>query len=113
MQWGRSHEADNSRAIRIGNKRPLSTLELNTLHGLGIHLRYHKRNPLVHPKGRAIVHHDGALFYCYRPKLLAYTPAGAEESNVNIIEAIFRQFLDGVASVFISERFPGRSLGGK
>lgn len=113
MQWRSRHETNNRRTIRIGNQRPLPTLDLDSVHRLRINLRYHKRNPLVHPKRGAIIHNNGALLHRNRPKLLAYAPAGAEQSNVDVIEAVLRQFLDGVVPIFVSDSFSGGAFGGE
>lgn len=113
MQWRRRHETNNRRTIWIGNQRPLPTLELDSFHRLWINLRYHKRNSLIHPKRGAIIHNNGPLLHRNRPKLLAYAPAGAEQSNVDVIEAVLRQFLDGVVPVFVSDSFSGGAFGGE
>lgn len=111
MQWSSGDETNNGGTIGISNERPLPTLELDSLHGLWINLRYNKRNPLHHPKRRAIIHNDGPLLHRYRPKLLAYAPSRAEQSNVHVVEAVLCQFLHGVVAVFVTDSFAGGAFG--
>lgn len=107
------HQANDSGAIGVGDKRPLSDANLNPLHGLRIHLRDHQRDLLVHPKGRAIVHHDGPLLDRDGPELLADGPTGAEESDVDAVKALGGELLDGVVVALESEAPPGGALGGE
>lgn len=113
MQRRGCHEADDRRTIRIRNQRPLPTPELDSFHGLRINLRYHKRHPLVHPESGAVIHNDCALLRRNRPELLAYAPAGAEQGNVDAVEAVRRQFLDGVIPVLVGDRLSGGAFGGE
>lgn len=107
------HQANDSGAIGVGDKRALSDADLNPLHGLGIHLRDHQRDLLVHPKGRAVVHHDGPLFDRDGPELLADGTTGTEESDVDAVKALGGELLDGVVVALEGEAPPGGALGGE
>lgn len=63
------------------------------MHCFRVHLRDHQWNLLVHPKRRAIVHHYAPPIHRDGPELLADGPAGAEQSNVDAVEALRRQLL--------------------
>ena len=107
------HQANDSGAIGVGDKRALSNADLNPLHGLRIHLRDHQRDLLVHPKGGAVVHHNGPLPDRYGPELLADGPTGAEESDVDAFKALGGELLDGVVVALEGEVPPGGALGGE
>lgn len=113
MKRGGSHETNDGRTIRIGNKRSFPAFQLNSLHSRRIHFRDHEWNSVNHPKRGAIIHNNGAFFNSYRPEFLAYTPPSAEKRNVNIVEAVLAQFLDCVTSVLICHGFSRGALGGQ
>lgn len=105
------HQANNSRAIRVSNQTPLS--QLNPSHSLGIHFRYHKGHILIHPKRRAIIHHDRPALHRDRPELLADRSAGAEQRDVDAAEALGGELLDDVALVLEGDALAGGALGGE
>lgn len=113
MQRSSSHQANNSGAIRISNKRPLSFSGLNPLHRLRVHFRHHQWDPLLHPKRRAVIQHHRPLPHRQRPELFADGPTSAEQGNVNAVEAVGGELLDGVAAAFEGEALAGGALGGE
>lgn len=113
MKGRGSHKAYNSRTIGVGNKRTLSTPELNMLHCIRIHFRNNKRHVLIHPKCRTVINNNGAPINRNRTKLFTDGASGAKESNVNAVEAICGEFLNNVVFVLESEVFAGGAPGGQ
>lgn len=107
------HQANDGGTVGVGNKCPLPRSEFDPIHGLGIHLWYHQWDLLLHPKRGAIVHHYSSPLHGYRPELLADGPAGTEESDVDAVEAIGSEFLDGVVAALEGESLPRGALGSK
>jgi len=60
------------------------------VHVVGIHLGNDQRDFRVHAPGRAVVHHDTALFRCALRDLSADVASGGEKAYVKSLEAAVR-----------------------
>ena len=89
MQREKRHERDGCGAIRVGND-PLMEPRIG-----GIDFRNHQRHRVVHPKRAGVVDDDAACFGREGRKLFRDAAAGAEQSDVNSLERVLRQFVDG------------------
>ena len=110
VERGSSHQANDGGAIGVSNESTLPHPKLDTVHGFRVHLRNHQRNLLVHPKRRAVVHHDGSLIAGDGAELPADGAAGAEECNVDAGEALRRELLHDVLVPFEVEAAAGGAL---
>lgn len=113
MKWGSGHQANNGGAIRVRNERAFSRSSFDVLHRFRVHFGNNQRHLLVHPKGRAIVHHHCPPIHRGGAELLADGPAGAEERDVDAVEAIRRELLHDVVSVLKVDAAAGGALRGQ
>lgn len=108
MQRCGGHQADNGGAIGVGDERPLPRppLEPNMRHRLGIHFRYNQRDLGNHAERRAVVDDDRPPLDCGGRHVLADGAPGAEEGDVDAIEALGAELLHHVLPILEGELLP-------
>lgn len=108
-----SHKANDGGTIGVSNKGALPHPYFDSFHGLRVYFWDHKWHLLVHPKGRAIVHHNAPLLNCNRTKLLADGPSRAEQRNIDAVKAVGSELLHNVVPVLEGHVLASGALGGK
>ena len=63
---------------------------------LGVHLRHDQRDAVLHAEGAGVVDDDRAGRDRRRRELLADRPAGGEEGDLHVLEAVLGQLFDRV-----------------
>lgn len=113
MERGGGHEADDGGAVGVGDEAALAGPDLDVGHGFRVHLGDDERNLGVHPERRAIIHHHAAPRHRRRAEGLADGPAGAEESDVDAVEALLLELLDHVLEALEGKPAAGGALAGE
>ena len=111
MKRRNSHQANDSRTIRVRDNRTLP--QLNIPHCIRINFRNHQRHILIHPKSRAIIHHNGPTFRGNWPQFLTNTPTGTEQRDVDAGEGVLGELFHDVFDALEGEFFAGGALGGE
>lgn len=111
MKRGSSHQAYNGGAIRVSNECALSRSGFDVLHCFGVHFGNYQRHLLVHPKRGAVVDHDRSTIDGDGAEVLADGAAGAEERDVDTVEALRRELLDDVVPVLEGDAAASGALG--
>lgn len=82
-------------------------------HCLGVHLRDNKRHLRIHPKRRAIIHHDRTLLDSHRTELLADRSTCTEEGDVNPVKALWSELLHRILPVLKGKLLPSGAATGE
>jgi len=83
------------------------------LHRFGVHFGNNQRQILVHPKYGAIVYHHRTPIHRSGAELLADGAAGAEERDVDAVQAIRGELLQDVVPVLEDDAAAGGALQGQ
>lgn len=114
MKRRSGQQTDDGRAIRVGNEGPVRPpLEPDVRHGVGVHLRDDKWDLRVHPEDRAVVNHDGAPLDGGRAHLLRDGAAGAEEGDVDAVEALRAELLHDIVAALEGDAAAGGAVAGE
>ena len=101
------HDGLHRRAVRVGHD-PLVAVEC-----LGIHLGHHERHVLVHaPLGGVVDHHGPGIRKARRP-LGAHAGAGREERDIEALDRLVAERLDGELGVAPVDAASRRALRGE
>lgn len=111
MKRGSSHQAYNGGAIRVSNECSLSSSGFDVLHCFRVHFGNYQWDILVHPKRGAVVDDHRSPIDGDGAEVLANGAAGAEERDVDAIEALRRQLLHDVVPVLKGDAAPSGALG--
>jgi hypothetical protein len=106
-----SHQANDGRAIGVSNESTLSHPNLDSLHGIRINLRDHKRDILIHTKRRAIINHDGPSVHSNGTKLFTNGASGAEKGDIDAFKAFGGELFDCVVVALECEVSSGGAFG--
>ena len=107
MQRIQRHQRDGRGAVRIGDDAFV------VLHIRSVDFRHHQRDVRVLAEEGGIVHHHGTGFHRMRGKVTRDATTRAEQRDVDALEGIRGQLLNGDVRAFELQLLPGAACGGK
>mmetsp|Transcript_314 Transcript_314/g.341 ORF Transcript_314/g.341 Transcript_314/m.341 type:complete len:293 (-) Transcript_314:27-905(-) len=108
-----SHKSNDSGAVRVGNDGSLALANLDVRHSLRVDLRNDEGHTLSHTECRAVVDNDATRFGSEGAELLRNRTARTEKSNVDTVEALISELLDGIFNAVEGLLLSCRSRRGK
>ncbi len=100
MQRIQAHEGDRSLAIWIREDA------LVTIDRIRVDFGNDERHIRIHTEGRAVIHHDATALHRYFCEFQRLIAAGAENRDIEAVEALWSGFFDGPALVAIGLSLP-------